>query len=233
MVERGAPELASTPDARWSAGSDSLISLLVRGDLGPRTADALAATGAHPDGAYAAAALSSGLPDGQVGSPRGCLAAGACGTALVVLAQVDSVDRLAELLAVRRVPAGFGLVRRGLAGAAATCTDALQAHALAASRGADVRFSDDWVAATVLGARARLVPLCARGEQVATSHSHLAEAVRAYAGHRMSVVAASRVLHLHPNTVKYRLERWHQLTGWDARSFRGLAQSMACLEAAS
>jgi len=36
-------------------------------------------------------------------------------------------------------------------------------------------------------------------------------------------------MHLHPNTVKYRLERWRQLTGWDARTWDGLSASMLAL----
>ena len=41
--------------------------------------------------------------------------------------------------------------------------------------------------------------------------------------------AAADVLHLHPNTVRYRVERWHQLTGWDVRTRQGLIRSIAAL----
>jgi DNA-binding PucR family transcriptional regulator len=40
-----------------------------------------------------------------------------------------------------------------------------------------------------------------------------------------SVTATARTLNLHPNTVKYRLDRWTQLTGWDPRVLRGLLNS--------
>lgn len=36
----------------------------------------------------------------------------------------------------------------------------------------------------------------------------------------------------HPNTVTYRLERWAELSGWDARSFDGLLRSVIALRLA-
>ncbi|MEU6577911.1 helix-turn-helix domain-containing protein [Streptomyces sp. NPDC046805] len=33
-------------------------------------------------------------------------------------------------------------------------------------------------------------------------------------------VAAGRALGLHPNSVAYRLERWHEASGWDPRTER-------------
>ena len=47
-------------------------------------------------------------------------------------------------------------------------------------------------------------------------------------------VAAARRLGLHPNSTMYRLARWHELTGWDPRTFRGLSLSLlACWLAAA
>jgi DNA-binding PucR family transcriptional regulator len=45
----------------------------------------------------------------------------------------------------------------------------------------------------------------------------------------LSATAAARSLHVHPNTLTYRLDRWHRLTGWDPRTFDGLERSMLVL----
>lgn len=55
-----------------------------------------------------------------------------------------------------------------------------------------------------------------RGELRRTSH--LMDAVRAFARSGFSVSAAARDIHLHANSVTYRLDRWQHLTGWDART---------------
>jgi hypothetical protein len=153
----------------------------------------------------------------------------------VVLAQIGDPTELRARLgdAVHGAPVGLGLARTGWAGARASCIDALQAHDLAVRRGVDASFGADWVAATMLAARDRLAEIWTAGELVAGDSTHLADAVRAFAQNRLSVVAAARSLHVHPNTVIYRLERWQQLTGWDARGYPGLAMSMACLEASA
>jgi len=57
----------------------------------------------------------------------------------------------------------------------------------------------------------------------------LAEAVHAFVKHGYSVTAGARVLHLHPNTVKYRLDRWRELTGWDPWAPDGLTKSLLSL----
>ena len=50
------------------------------------------------------------------------------------------------------------------------------------------------------------------------------------ASHGFSVSAAARALHLHTNSLAYRLERWKQLTGWDFRTADGLLRSLASLK---
>ncbi|WP_405681405.1 helix-turn-helix domain-containing protein [Streptomyces sp. NBC_00048] len=37
--------------------------------------------------------------------------------------------------------------------------------------------------------------------------------------------APTRALHLHANTLTYRLDRWHELTGLDHRDYMGLVTS--------
>jgi DNA-binding PucR family transcriptional regulator len=54
--------------------------------------------------------------------------------------------------------------------------------------------------------------------------------VRAYADCRYSVSACARRLHIHPNSARYRLDRWQTLTGWDVETFNGLTASVIALE---
>ena len=75
-----------------------------------------------------------------------------------------------------------------------------------------------------------LLPLLQAGASVAEEHSHLMDAVRAFARSGFSVSAAARDIHLHANSVTYRLDRWQHLTGWDARTLDGLMKSMVSLE---
>ena len=203
---------------------------LLRGAPDPALLTAAEGRGADPAGAFCAAVV-TGTAQPALDS---WVEVAQLDRRTIVLAQVPDAATLRKRLgAPTGAPVGLGLVRDGWGGAQASCVDALQAHELAVRRGADASFGEDWVAATLLAARERLADTWAAGERVAGSSAHIADAVRAFARNGLSVVAAARALHVHPNTVIYRLERWERLTGWDARSYPGLAMSMACLEAAS
>lgn len=143
-----------------------------------------------------------------------------------LLGAVDSTEVVERLL-----PQGsaVGLPRTGAAGARRSLVDAREALALAGQREGVVRWGDDWVAATLVAAGPALDEACATACEVAARSPHLAEAVLAFAARGLSVVGAARSLHVHANTVIYRLERWQQLTGWDARTFPGLSLSVAAL----
>ncbi|HEX6448754.1 MAG TPA: helix-turn-helix domain-containing protein, partial [Trebonia sp.] len=52
------------------------------------------------------------------------------------------------------------------------------------------------------------------------------DAVRAYAQHGFSITAGAQALSIHPNTMKYRLDRWERLTGFDPRTLDGLLRSL-------
>ncbi|OLT14815.1 hypothetical protein BJF78_17395 [Pseudonocardia sp. CNS-139] len=119
------------------------------------------------------------------------------------------------------------MARPGLAGAVASLGDAERALALARLRTGTVRFEADWLAATLLAHHERLTPLLR--SPVPARHPHLAEAVRAFAEHGFSIAASAAALHLHPNTVAYRLDRWHHHTGWDPRTWDGLTRSLAAM----
>lgn len=203
-----------------------LLTGLLTGQVSNTTLRAAEGAGANPDGSFRAAVCQPLRPLRLTGWYEAVPRQGS----LLILAQETN---LAAALApsVADGPLGLGLTRSGWSGARDSCLDALDAYRLAQRRGGTVAFESEWVAATLLAGRDRLGAAWGRGADVALRHEHLADAVRAFAAEGLSVVAASRVLHIHPNTVIYRLERWQRLTGWDARSYPGIAQSMACLEA--
>lgn len=149
-----------------------------------------------------------------------------------VVAQGCSVEDLLE--AVHRgepaALAGVGLARSGVAGAVLSFSDATQALVRAREVREDVRFADEWLLATIGGAGERLDALFADGATTARTYPRLAETVRAYAAHGYSLTACARALRIHANSVKYRLDRWRQLTGWDVQTFDGLVSSVVCLE---
>jgi hypothetical protein len=128
------------------------------------------------------------------------------------------------------IPTGVGMARPGLAGAESSIVDAERALAMAVNDGSVVQFEDEWLAASLLPQRRRLAPVLDIGRDVAEPHPHLAEAIQAFADNGFSVTASARALHLHPNTVKYRLDRWRELTGWDPRTPDGLVRSLITLK---
>ncbi|MBW3619459.1 MAG: helix-turn-helix domain-containing protein [Actinobacteria bacterium] len=123
---------------------------------------------------------------------------------------------------------GVGLERRGLVGARESLGDAERALEVAAAGGV-ARFEDEWLWATLRGSAARLGDVLAVGAAAAVQHPHLAETVLVFGDAGFSVSETARQLSLHANTVAYRLERWHALTGWDPRTFAGLTRSLAAL----
>jgi hypothetical protein len=125
-------------------------------------------------------------------------------------------------------PAGIGLLREGLTGARLSVGDAERALAIATRRGSDVLFADDWLGCVALQFEERLAVLLEPGMRVAREHPELHETVAAFADSGFSIAATARALYMHPNTATYRLNRWKQLTGWDPRSFSGLARALIC-----
>ena len=158
-------------------------------------------------------------------------AEGPAGTAVVV-AQARS--EVALVSGVQQVSPhstlGVGMTRTGVVGAAASLVDAAEALEHARTTRRTTYFAEDWLLSSLLGKIQRLAPILAVGIDVAAAHPALAETVRSYVGNRYSASACARALHVHPNSVKYRLERWKALTGWDVDTFDGLVRSMICLE---
>ncbi|WP_116450848.1 PucR family transcriptional regulator [Blastococcus litoris] len=151
--------------------------------------------------------------------------------AVVVLARGDGDDWLAGTAGRLPMggPVGVGLRRRGLRGAVVSLGDARLALGAAGEGGGVTRFGDVWAQACLLAETERLEPLVATAVRTAGEHPHLAETVLAFAAADMSVARTAEALHLHANSVTYRLQRWAQLTAWDPRSFEQLvASAVAC-----
>ncbi|MFD3451129.1 helix-turn-helix domain-containing protein [Streptomyces sp. NPDC058691] len=200
------------------------------------------ALGYAPDGEFQALCLrAEDWPDDRTEQLRHRLAAlpgelhcATVGTRLLVLGQRHDQDTVTAAIAAISPPesgsaAGVGLPRPGLAGAVDSITDATQALSQAAGERQVVRFADTWLAASLGEQAERLAPLFTKAVATARTDSHLAEAVVAFADHGLSVAAAARALHLHPNSLAYRLSRWHELTEFDPRSGDGLVASLVVL----
>ncbi|WP_148261112.1 PucR family transcriptional regulator [Conexibacter woesei] len=142
-------------------------------------------------------------------------------------AAVSEVRAVLERLAPDRA-VGVGLARRGFAGARVTVGDAERALAVATRRGEDASFAQEWLASAMLQSEDRLIPILEPGLRVAEKHPGLLEVVVGFAEADFSIAAMARTHYLHPNTATYRLERWRELTGWNARSIDGLMKSLAC-----
>jgi DNA-binding PucR family transcriptional regulator len=92
-----------------------------------------------------------------------------------------------------------------------------------------VYFAHDWLAVSLSRQATRLAPLFTRAAATAQADVHLAEAVLAFADNGLSLAGAARALHLHPNSLSYRLDRWRERSGWDPRTGDGLVASLVAL----
>jgi sugar diacid utilization regulator len=148
---------------------------------------------------------------------------------VVLLAQDVEPGWLAELATRLGLDGevGIGLRRSALRGAALSVGDARLALAAASGERRLLSFADVWAEACLAAEAERLEPLLARGAAVAAAHPHLASTVLAYVAADMSLARTADELHLHANSVTYRLARWAQLSGEDPRTFTGLTRSAA------
>ncbi|WP_432027769.1 helix-turn-helix domain-containing protein [Streptomyces sp. 1222.5] len=127
---------------------------------------------------------------------------------------------------------GVGLSRQGAAGARRSLADARGALRAARHRPGVHRYADVWLFALAQDPAAGAEPLFEAARATARAQPHLADAVRTFADHGFSIAAAARALHLHANTLTYRLERWRELTGLDCRDYMGLVTSRTAVELA-
>lgn len=221
--------------------SQRLVELVSSDAVGPEAARLADALGLNPEGDFVAAMWR--LQEPEVTLPpeiwRGLDAAGVplvhsahAGVVVLLVQGVGSewVAGLADRLRLNG-DVGIGLQRTGLAGATASLGDARLAMSAAHGNRRVVRFAGAWAESCVSIESTRLEPLLARASSVAAEHPHLADTVLAFAAADMSVARAAEDLHLHANSVTYRLQRWAQLSGWDPRTFDGLTRSLAACRA--
>ncbi|ALU73402.1 hypothetical protein H351_30505 (plasmid) [Rhodococcus erythropolis R138] len=176
-------------------------------------------------------------PDAEVESLQratrrlpGVVQCGVRASGMYVLVQdsdVDAVVRSAHGISGTEVPIGIGLRREGLHGAHWSIVDAERTLRVAEMRGAQsALFFDTWLESTLLDSEPRLALLFDTVQKVRHEHPDLAAAVFAFAEFGFSQAQAAKELHLHPNSIAYRLNRWKELTGADPRTFSGLARSI-------
>lgn len=152
---------------------------------------------------------------------------------MVLVAQDIELDQLtARVLEVvgPAGPVGIGLARFGAMGVAASMADANLALRVAHARGlATVEFAERWLECELLDSSPRISPLVARPMAIAAGSHDLAAAVEAFGDAGFTLSGAAKRLHLHPNSVAYRLNRWQELTDLDPRSFSDLALSLMAI----
>jgi len=155
--------------------------------------------------------------------------------ALTLLVQpVEDADLTAALAAVSAAHPAVAIgVGRAVA-AIAEARDSLRDAVLTADRaaaGSDragriVRFEDLDLGAFVVSeiGPERLGPKVAAPLAVLRGNPPLEEALIAYFAHDLDIVAAAKALHLHPNSIRYRLSRVEQLLGRPLRSPATIAE---------
>lgn len=225
-----------------AANRQRLVELVAAGDTDAPACHASAqALDLDIDGSFQAfwfadeahGAISLHADDGLALLPPRCVP-GRHGAGVVILAQGVDAAAVVGLVhdAVADVHVGIGLARAGLRGAHDSIVDAALAGAVARRRLDDCDYATDWPVALAMDMEERVMPLLADAVRVARSHPHLAAAVLAFADGGFSVSAAARALHVHPNTLGYRLERWRQLSGRDVRARAGLIDAIVACEIA-
>ena len=93
-----------------------------------------------------------------------------------------------------------------------------------------VEFEHDWLMSCLVAIKPRFEAIVAPTMAVAQRHPDLAQTVLAYSRCRYSVSACARQLQIHPNSARYRLDRWKALTGHDVETAHGLTASVIALE---
>ncbi len=232
-------ETVRSQEAHIIGARQRFTELMVTGDLeADEVVHLCTSIGFDPDGQFRVAIARAGALDGTearrlqtvLNGVTGVHAAVARGPQVIITSQnADEHDVSAAALgALDGATFGVGMLRDGLDGARHSLGDAERALGVAVP-GTVARFADEWLWATLMRAAPRLYEVLAPGADTAVQHPHLSETVLAFADSGFSVSETARQLTIHPNTVAYRLERWHALTGWDPRTFPGLTRSLAAL----
>jgi hypothetical protein len=155
------------------------------------------------------------------------------GQAVILAQDITAAEICAAIGKIRPTARiGIGIPRAGLAGAAVSLRDAQEAAARTTGERRVVEFEQDWLMSCLNAVKPRFAEILQPVMAVARRQPELADTVLAYAACRYSVSACARQLHIHPNTARYRLDRWKELTGHDVESIGGLAASVIALELA-
>jgi hypothetical protein len=135
-----------------------------------------------------------------------------------------------DLLCGVSAPApGFAGVPRAYREAELAVSHASAAHPIVAL--ADLSALDCLLIGADATTRAAIAAKGARLRALPTDELALAEAtVRAFAAADLNVARAAAALHVHGNTVRYRLARIAETTGHDPRTFAGLTELVCVLE---
>ena len=148
---------------------------------------------------------------------------------LIILAPAQAALRqpLGRASAREPLAAGISLPLTALAEVPRAHREALRALALAPAGGV-LRLADltlfDYLIAGADDAARRLGP-----EGLERLDKPLRETLLAFAAADLNVGATARRLHIHPNTVNYRLRRLERLTGRDVRRFQDVVDLVAAL----
>lgn len=127
-------------------------------------------------------------------------------------------------------PRGIGLVREGLTGARDTVQDASRAYQAARALGRScVRAGDDWFACLVGPHAEQLTPLVAAAVELLDADLRLRETVTAFLDADCRLSATGEAIHVHANTVGYRLDRFADRTGVDPRTQEGAMRARMAL----
>ena len=148
---------------------------------------------------------------------------------LVLVQDDDATLRAALEDADGQLAVGIGRGAPTLIGARTSIGEARAALVLSMVRGRPCAFADDWLAATLAADDALVARMLGPAIAVAGAHPHLAEAVESFAAAGFSIAEAARRLHVSPNSLRYRLRRWRELTSFDPFSFDGLVSSALAL----
>lgn len=222
--------------------SQRLVELIAAGTVGAESARLADALGLSPDRDFVAAVWRRPEPEVLLppelrrrleGGPVPLVHSPYSGMVVLLAQDVDAhwFTELTDRLQLGG-DVGIGLRRSALRGAALSVGDARLALTVTSGARRVLSFADVWPEACLTVQAERLEPLLATASRVAADHPHLASTVLAFMAADMSVARTAAALHLHANSVTYRLHRWGQLSGCDPRTFDGLTKSVtACRQA--
>lgn len=219
-VDRAKHALKSTIRRRF-------LDLLLKDDASPEElTDIALSLGFQPDGHFIAAYIQVGGDDrdgvlhAQTDSqPISELTVMDDGL-LATIRQSDSPQAFSQLARIFPAPAriAIGAPRAGLRGASLSLADAADCLRLTSPANRISQFSNDWLDASLISQHDRLADISPLALQVAKDHPALAETILTFARLRHSIVNTAETMHLHKNTVLYRLNRWQSLSELDPRS---------------